>query len=73
MVTDTNPTIVKINTTEGKSTTQSLHMQLVDNLMSYLCLAVMLIQDKQRAPTAIQSRYHLIAKILEKGINWFRK
>lgn len=33
-----------------------------------LCLAVKLVQDKQRAPTDIQSSHCSIANLLEKGI-----
>lgn len=45
----------------------------MDNVMSQLSLTVRLNHDKERVPTAIQFRYHLIVNLLEKRIKWFRK
>lgn len=68
MVTDTNPTSYNQQDQSKNYNIEVLHIQLM-GMMSYWSLAFRLIQDKLRPPIAIQSRYHLIASLLENGID----
>lgn len=67
-VTDTNPTSYNQQDQRKNDNIEGLHMQLM-GVMSYWSLAVRLIQEKLRAPIAIQSRYHIIANLMKNRIN----